>query len=69
MPKSNTALYAALMACADLSLDEEVVALQRMVLQEAGKFSDIAATFYRNGIARLIAAARGLAAGAASSAA
>ena len=31
------ALYAALMACADLSLDEEVVALQRMVLQEAGK--------------------------------
>src|ERR1700679_601133 len=44
------ALYAALMACADLSLDEEVVALQRMVLQEAGKSSDIAGTFYRNGI-------------------
>jgi AcrR family transcriptional regulator len=44
------ALYAALMACAGLSLDEEVVALQRMVLQEAGKSSDIAATFYRNGI-------------------
>ena len=36
------ALYAALMACADLALDEEVVALQRMVLQEAGKFSDLA---------------------------
>ena len=34
------ALYAALMACADLSLDEEVVALQRMVLQEAGKASE-----------------------------
>ncbi len=49
------ALYAALMACADLSLDEEVVALQRMVLQEAGKSSDIAGTFYRNGIQRTLA--------------
>ena len=36
------ALYAALMACADLTLDEEVIALQRMILQEAGKSSDIA---------------------------
>ena len=44
------------MACADLSLDEEVVALQRMVLQEAGKSSDIAGTFYRNGIQRTLAA-------------
>jgi AcrR family transcriptional regulator len=50
------ALYAALMACADLTLDEEVIALQRMVLQEAGKFSDIAGTFYRNGIQRIAAA-------------
>src|SRR5664279_1252819 len=50
------ALHAALMACADLSLDEEVVALQRMVLQEAGKTSDIAGTFYRNGIQRTLAA-------------
>jgi AcrR family transcriptional regulator len=50
------ALYAALMACADLSLDEEVVALQRMVLQEAGKSSDIAGTFYRNGIQRTLTA-------------
>ncbi len=50
------ALHAALMACADLSLDEEVVALQRMVLQEAGKSSDIAGTFYRNGIQRTLAA-------------
>src|SRR5437588_216249 len=33
------ALYAALMACAELTLDQEVVALQRMVLQETGKFS------------------------------
>jgi AcrR family transcriptional regulator len=44
------ALCAALMACADLALDAEVVALQRMVLQEAGKFSGIAALVYTNGI-------------------
>jgi AcrR family transcriptional regulator len=50
------ALYAALMACADLTLDEEVVILQRMVLQEAGKASDIAGTFYRKGIQRSQAA-------------
>ena len=31
------ALCAALMACAELTLDEEVIALQRIVLQEAGK--------------------------------
>ena len=46
------ALNTALMACADLSLDPEVVAMQRIVLQEGGKFSDLAATFYKNGIAR-----------------
>ena len=56
MPKSRQALYAALMACADLTLDEEVIALQRMVLQEAGKSSDIAGMFYRNGIERIAAA-------------
>jgi AcrR family transcriptional regulator len=50
------ALCAAMMACADLTLDEEVIALQRMVLQEAGKTSDIAGMFYRNGIARISAA-------------
>ena len=44
------------MACAELTLDEEVIALQRMVLQEAGKFSDIAGTFYRNAIQRTVAA-------------
>jgi AcrR family transcriptional regulator len=52
----EAALNAALLACANLSLDPEVVALQRTVLQEANQFSDLAATFYRNGIARLIAA-------------
>jgi AcrR family transcriptional regulator len=45
------ALNAALMACADLALDPEVVALQRIVLQEA-KFSGLAAAFYKNGIAQ-----------------
>jgi AcrR family transcriptional regulator len=49
-------LCAALTACADLALDEEVVALQRMVLQEAGKFSGIAGLFYTNGIQRTVAA-------------
>jgi AcrR family transcriptional regulator len=48
----ESALNAALMACADLALDQEVVGLQRMVLQEAGAFPDLAATFYRNGMAR-----------------
>jgi AcrR family transcriptional regulator len=52
----ETALNAALLACADLSLDPDVVALQRIVLQEASQFSDLGAMFYRNGIARLIAA-------------
>jgi AcrR family transcriptional regulator len=50
------ALHAALMACSELTLDEEVIALQRMVLQEAGTSSDIAGMFYRNGIARIAAA-------------
>jgi AcrR family transcriptional regulator len=44
------ALHAALMACAKLTLDKDVIALQRIVLQEATPFSDIATTFYRNGI-------------------
>jgi AcrR family transcriptional regulator len=50
------ALYAALMACAKLALDKEVIALQRIVLQEATQFPDIAGTFYKNGIARTVAA-------------
>jgi AcrR family transcriptional regulator len=50
------ALQAALMACADLMLDQEVVGLQRMILQETGKFSDLAGTFYNNGIKRTAAA-------------
>ena len=50
------ALHTALMACSELTLDEEVIALQRMVLQETGTSSDIAGMFYRNGIARIAAA-------------
>ena len=52
----ETALNAALLVCATFSLDAEVVSLQRIVLQEAGQFSDLAATFYRNGVTRLIKA-------------
>jgi AcrR family transcriptional regulator len=50
------ALHAALLACAELALDEEVIALQRMVLQEAGTSCDLAGTFYRNGIVPTAAA-------------
>jgi AcrR family transcriptional regulator len=50
------ALYTALMACADLTLDEEVIAIQRMMLQETGKHSDLAGTFYENAIVRTTAA-------------
>jgi len=49
-------LRGALLACADLALDPEVVALQRMVLQESAAFPELAANFYRNGIARTAAA-------------
>jgi AcrR family transcriptional regulator len=48
----DQALTTALLACADLVLDEDVVGLQRMILQETGKFSDLAGTFYKNGIKR-----------------
>jgi AcrR family transcriptional regulator len=50
------ALAAALVACAELALDEETIALQRMLLQEAGKFSDIAGMFYKNAIQRTVVA-------------
>ncbi len=50
------ALAAALIACAELALDEETIALQRMLLQEAGKFSDIAGMFYKNAIQRTVVA-------------
>jgi AcrR family transcriptional regulator len=49
-----TGLRAALLACADLALDPEVVALQRMVLQESAAFPELAANFYNNGISRTV---------------
>jgi len=52
----ETGLNAALLAVADLALDPEVVALQRIILQETGQFSDLAATFYSDGIVRTAAA-------------
>jgi AcrR family transcriptional regulator len=50
------ALRAALMACAELTLDQEVIALQRMMLQETGKFPEFAGMFYTNAIQRTSAA-------------
>ena len=49
-------LNAALMAYADLGLDPDVVALQRIILQETGQFPELAAAFYNNGIVRTTAA-------------
>src|SRR5450631_3778249 len=45
----ETGLNAALLAVADLALDPEVVALQRIILQETGQFSGLATAFYNNG--------------------
>src|ERR1700738_1043361 len=53
------ALRTALMACADLALDEEAIALQRMVLQETGKVSDIGKAFYTSAILRTAEALAG----------
>jgi AcrR family transcriptional regulator len=52
----EAALNSALMVCAELALDPDVIALQRIILQEMGKFPELAATFYKNGIARTVAA-------------
>jgi AcrR family transcriptional regulator len=51
-PDIEEALCTALTTCAALAPDEEVVALQRMVLQEADKCSDVAGTFYANAVQR-----------------
>jgi len=55
----ETNLAAVLVACADLALDPEVVALQRMVLQQSATFPELAANFYTNGIARTAKALAG----------
>jgi len=57
--ESARSLRSALLACADLALDPEVVALQRMVLQESAAFPELAANFYKNGISRTVTALAG----------
>jgi AcrR family transcriptional regulator len=50
------ALRSALRVCADLVLDPEVIALQRMLLADNDKFPDIAETFYRKAMRRTVGA-------------
>jgi AcrR family transcriptional regulator len=52
----EAALPAALLACADLVLDPEVIALQRLILADNDKFPDIAESFYTRAIRRTVAA-------------
>ena len=40
------------MVCAELMLDGDVIALQRVIVAESDKFPDIAETFYRRAITR-----------------
>jgi AcrR family transcriptional regulator len=51
----EAALREALMACAELVLDGEVIALQRLILAESDKFPEIAETFYKNAMQRTVA--------------
>jgi AcrR family transcriptional regulator len=55
-PDIEEALRTALTTYAALALVEEGVALRRMALQEAGKFGDIAGTFYANAVQRIAVA-------------
>jgi AcrR family transcriptional regulator len=52
----ETALQTALMTCADLILDPEVVALYRMMLAEGDTFPGIPETFYKKAMQRTVAA-------------
>jgi AcrR family transcriptional regulator len=52
----ESALQAALMLCADLVLDSEVIALQRIMLAESDKFPDIAEMFYEKAMQRTLGA-------------
>jgi AcrR family transcriptional regulator len=52
----ETALQAALLTCAELILDPEVVALYRMMLAEGDTFPAIPETFYRKAMQRTVAA-------------
>ncbi len=46
----ETALSEALQVCADLMLDGEVIALQRVILADSDKIPDIAETFFQKAI-------------------
>jgi AcrR family transcriptional regulator len=54
--KIELALEAALQTCADLILDAEVIALQRMILSESDTFPEMAETFYRGAMRRTVGA-------------
>ena len=51
----ESALQEALLACAELLLNGDVIALQRMVLAESDKFPEIAQTFYVKAMRRTVA--------------
>lgn len=51
-----TALERALLACAELILDVEVIALQRIILADSDKFPDIAEMFYEKAMQRTLGA-------------
>lgn len=48
------ALREACLACAELILDGEVIALQRLILADSDRFPDIAETFYRSAMRRTV---------------
>lgn len=48
----DTALTEALLVCAELMLDDNVISLQRVILADSDKFPEIAETFYRRAITR-----------------
>jgi AcrR family transcriptional regulator len=48
----QAALTEALLVCAELMLDGDVISLQRVILADTDKFPDIAETFYRRAITR-----------------
>jgi len=52
----EAALPDALLTCADLVLDPEVIALQRVILADNDKFPDVAETFYNKAMQRTVAA-------------
>jgi AcrR family transcriptional regulator len=52
----EAALPDALLACADLVLDPEVIALQRLILADSDKFPEIPETFYIKAMRRSVAA-------------